>query len=432
MRGRPPEGLTGARSHLEWARERVAAAREAVRRRWEEIDGLAEANFRRVLSAFWEQRISESHLAGTTGYGYHDVARDAIEALFAAVFGGEAAVVRPQLVSGTHALSACFFGCLRPGERLLSVTGPPYDTLQRVIGLGAEPLSGSLAAWGIGCEVIPLTPDGRIDTGALAQALTPATTAVFIQRSRGYAQRVALGVGEIRRAIAAIRRLAPEVTVIVDNCYGEFAESEEPCHAGADLCAGSLIKNPGGTLAPTGGYIVGRAEPVARAADHITAPGLGRHVGPLLDLARPIMQGLFLAPRFAAEAMAGAVLAAQLFADCGFAVEPAWDAPRADVIQALEMGSEQATLAFCRAVQRAGPIDSFVRPEPWAMPGYADPVVMAAGTFVQGASSELSADAPLRPPYTVYLQAGPLREHAAIACELILAELAAGGHLPGG
>lgn len=430
MSGLPRQRLPGASSDLEWAREQVLAAREAVRRRWDEIDRLAEANFRRVLSAFWEQRISEIHLAGTTGYGYHDAARDAIEALFAAVFGGEAAIVRPQLVSGTHALAACFFGCLRPGQRLLSLTGPPYDTLQRVIGLSPSPLPGSLAAWGIGCDVIPLTPDGRIDTGALPQALRPETAAVFIQRSRGYARRAAVGVGEIRRAIEAIRRCAPEITVIVDNCYGEFAESEEPCHAGADLCAGSLIKNPGGTLAPSGGYIVGRAEPVGRAADHITAPGLGLHVGPLLDLARPILQGLFFAPRFAAEAMAGAVLAARLFADSGFGVEPAWDDPRSDVIQAIEMGSEQATLAFCRAVQRAGPIDSFLRPEPWAMPGYADPVVMAAGTFVQGASSELSADAPLRPPYTVYLQAGPLREHAAVACELILAELAACGHLP--
>ena len=387
----------------------------------EETKNTAEFNQLKVLNAMQENRLSEAHFAATTGYGYNDLGRDTLEGIYAAIFKAEAALVRPQLVSGTHALAAALFGNLRPGDVLVSVTGAPYDTLQSVIGI--RPAPGSLAEYGVTYRQVELTPEGGFDYEKIAEALEgeayegaenkPVKMAA-IQRSKGYAWRPSFTISEIRELIAFIKRTSPGTIVMVDNCYGEFVECAEPVEVGADMAVGSLIKNPGGGLAPVGGYIAGGRLYVEGAATRLTAPGLGMEVGPTLGLTAPLLQGLFLAPQVVEGSVRGAILAAAVFEKLGFSVLPGPKDIRTDIVQAIKLGSVEKVLAFCRGIQRAAPVDSFVTPEGASMPGYDHQVVMAAGAFVQGSSIELSADGPLRPPYNVFLQGGLTRYHAKI------------------
>ena len=380
---------------------------EEVKSLWSRIDGLALANQRRVLEAFRVARVSDFHLRGSTGYAYGDPGRQALEEVYAAVFGTEAALVRPQIVSGTHAVALCLYGVLRPGDELVTVQGKPYDTLEKVI-YGAP---GALSEWGVHYTQIEPLPDGSVDEKRVAQIARRQPRAVLLQRSGGYSWRRGLRLEQIAALTGLIKELSPTTVVIVDNCYGEFVEEAEPPAVGADLCAGSLIKNPGGGIAPTGGYVAGREELVELAASRLTAPGLGRAVGPTLDCQRLLFQGLFLAPHFVAEALKGAVFAARFFARLGFEVLPRFDEPRSDIVQGIRLGSPEKLLAFCRAVQATSPVDAHLYPEGGVLPGYSDAVVMAAGTFIQGASLEFTADAPMRQPYAVYLQGGLSKEH---------------------
>lgn len=383
----------------------------------------------RVLDAFAAQRVAARHFAPTTGYGYDDVGRDTLEALYAALFGAQAAIVRPHITSGTHALALCLFGLLRPGDHLLSATGAPYDTLAGVIGQGGKP-EGSLSEMGVGFDSVPLDDAGDIDITGVLRAIRPQTRVLALQRSRGYAWRDAISPAAMRPLIARVRALRPDIFVLVDNCYGAFVCDEEPTHAGADVAAGSLIKNAGGGLAATGGYIVGARRAVDRVAARLTAPGIGREVGSYEAGYRLLYQGLFLAPHTVCQALKTAVLASRVFERLGMETSPAFDAPRADIIQAVALGSPQRVIAFCRGIQAASPVDSFAVPEPWAMPGYANPVVMAAGTFVSGASIELSADAPMRAPYAVYMQGALTYEHGKIAVLSALRAMKEAGCLP--
>jgi cystathionine beta-lyase family protein involved in aluminum resistance len=395
----------------------VEACRHEVAERLQEVDELALANQRRVLEALWAERVTASDLQGSTGYGYGDEGRDKLERVYARVFGAEAALVRPQVVSGTHALRLGLFGVLRPGDHLVFATGAPYDTLEAVVGL--RPAPGSLAEWGVSHTVVPLADGGSVDLDGVRAALTPRTRAVFFQRSRGYSDRRALSVAELEVSFRALRAERADLVLMVDNCYGEFVEDREPTHAGADLVMGSLIKNPGAGIAPTGGYVAGRAEWVARAADQLTAPGLGAEAGPSLGVLRLLYQGLFLAPHTVAQALKGSILAARVLECLGLEVSPRWQEPRADLILAARFGDPDRLLAFCQAVQGAAPVDASARLEAAPMAGYEDRVVMAAGTFIQGGSLELSADAPMRPPYIGYLQGGLTFEHVVIALEEI-------------
>lgn len=373
----------------------------------ERAERVSFVNTSRVLEAFRRHRVSDSLFAGTTGYGYDDAGRDTLERVYADVFGAPDALVRVQYVNGTHAIASALYASLAPGQRLICGTGLPYDTLQGVIGLEKTPRFGSLAAYGVPTTVVPMKA-GRPDLPALLAALTqyPDTGAVFIQRSRGYADRAALSVDAIGELCTEVHSVRPEIAVVVDNCYGEFVEEREPCMVGADLCAGSLIKNPGGGLALCGGYVAGRADLVERAAERLTVPGIGRECGSSLGQNRSLYQGLFLAPHVTVQAMKTAILAAGVFEKLGYAVDPLASDVRHDIIQTIRFGKPEPLLAFMRGVQSGAPVDSFVTPEPWPMPGYTDPVVMAAGAFVQGASIELSADAPMREPYTAYMQGG--------------------------
>lgn len=422
-------GVIGAEHSLKnsnWTASLVEASRRAVKAAWEQVWEIRRHNQRRVLEAFRQARISEFDLNGTTGYGYHDPSRKAVEEIYCTVFGTEAAIVRPQIVSGTHAIAASLFGVCRPGSEILSATGSPYDTLKRIIS-GPGP---SLADWGITYREVDLSPAGRCVPEAILAAINKNTSVVMFQRSKGYTVRPALSARHIAETATLVKKAAPHVTTFVDNCYGEFVEEWEPTQiGGVDLLAGSLIKNPGGTLAIAGGYITGRRHLVSLAADAAIAPGLGLKVGPMLGLGRNLLQGFYFAPLFVAEALCGGILAAHLFAELGFAVEPAWNGERADNVQALLLGSPEAVLAFCKAVQNSSPIDSTATPVPANLPGYQDPVVMAAGTFVQGASSELSADAPMRPPYAVFMQGGSSREQIEVALETALEYLQQGGYL---
>lgn len=368
------------------------------------IAGIEEYNGQKVLAAFRRAGISEAHLKGTTGYGYDDRGRDGLDSLYAAVFGAEDALVRHTFVSGTHALATALFGVLRPGELLVSVTGSPYDTLEETIGIRGEG-TGSLMEWGVKYRQIELLPDGTPDYAAIARAAGEARV-VYIQRSRGYSLRPSLSVEVIGRIAEAAKKQNPGVIVMVDNCYGELVEKREPTEVGADLMAGSLIKNPGGGIAPTGGYIAGKKELVELCAYRLTCPGMGKEVGCTLDLLRGMYQGIFLAPTVVAAAVKTAVFAAAFYHLLGFEVNPAHDAPRTDIIQSVLTRSPEALCAFCGGIQKGAPVDSFVTPTPWEMPGYDSPVIMAAGAFTMGASIELSADAPLREPYAVWLQGG--------------------------
>ena len=369
---------------------------------------------RRVLEALQSHQISARHFAPTTGYGYDDVGRDALEKVFAQVFGVQAALVRPQITSGTHALALCLFGLLRPGDHLLYVTGAPYDTLESVIGVSG-PQPGSLREMGVSYSQVELTAQGTLDLPAIRAAIRPNTRLVALQRSRGYSTRRSLLPQEVEPLSRMLKGEFPQAALMVDNCYGEFVCPQEPTHYGADLCVGSLIKNPGGGLAPTGGYLAGREELIERISYRLTAPGIGREVGSYGGSYQPFYQGLFLAPHVVAQALKTATLAAALLGEMGMKTTPGVEAPRSDIIQALELGTPQRVIAFCQGIQAASPIDSMALPEPWDMPGYQHQVIMAAGTFVSGASIELSADAPIREPYAVYLQGGLSYSHGKLA-----------------
>ena len=379
---------------------------------FQQIEETAESNTLKVLNAMREVRLSEAHFTTTSGYAYDDIGRQKLDELYAMVFDAEKALVRTQFVSGTHALATVLFGLLRPGDTLLSVTGVPYDTMQTVIGY-AHPSPGSLKEFGISYDEVPLQ-DGRVDLTVLSQKVTPKTKVALIQRSRGYSLRPPLTMENISQICRTIKAIQPHCVCFVDNCYGEFVNLAEPITAGADITAGSLIKNPGGGLAPTGGYIAGKAALVELAAYRLTAPGMGDELGASLANNRLLFAGLFLAPHVVSQAMKGAIFAAGVFSHLGYAVSPAFAERREDIIQAIELKSPKKLIAFCRGLQKYSPVDSFAAPEPWNMPGYADQVIMAAGTFVQGASIELSADGPMRPPYHVYLQGGLTFEHAVI------------------
>ena len=383
---------------------------EGLQSRFAAVDRTAEYNQAKVLAAMQKNRVSAACFAATTGYGYGDVGRDTLEKVYADTFHTQAALVRPQIACGTHALAVALSANLRPGDELLSPVGRPYDTLEEVIGIRPSPCS--LAEYGVEYREAALKEDGSFDYDAIAKAITPKTRLITIQRSKGYAERPSFSVSQIGELIAFCKTKKPDVLCMVDNCYGEFVERLEPSDVGADMIVGSLIKNPGGGLAPIGGYICGTEECVSRCAYRLSAPGLGQEVGASLGLLPALYQGFFLAPTVVAGALKGAIFAAKLYEGLGFRVIPGGDEERHDIIQAVELGSEAAMLAFCLGIQAAAPVDSAAVPVPWDMPGYEDPVVMAAGAFVQGSSIELSADGPVRPPYAVYFQGGLTWYHA--------------------
>lgn len=383
---------------------------DQLQTRFEEIDQTAEYNQLKVLKAMQDNKVSEACLLGTTGYGYNDLGRETLEAVYASLFHTEDALVRPQITCGTHALALALMSNLRPGDELLSPVGKPYDTLEEVIGI--RPSKGSLAEYGISYRQVDLLPDGSFDYENIQKAVSEKTKLVTIQRSKGYQTRPTLSVTRIGELISFIKAIKPDVICMVDNCYGEFVECIEPTDAGADMVVGSLIKNPGGGLAPIGGYIAGRKACVENAAYRLTSPGLGKEVGASLGILRDFYHGLFLAPTVTAGALKGAVFAANLYEKLGFKVVPNSTESRHDIIQAVEFGTAEGIIAFCKGIQAAAPVDSFVTPEPWDMPGYDAQVIMAAGAFVSGSSIELSADGPVKPPYAVYFQGGLTFEHA--------------------
>ena len=397
---------------------RGETAVEALAPRFREIDRIAEANQAKVLLAMQRNRIGANHFAATTGYGYDDDGRERLEKVYAAVFHTEAALVRPQITCGTHALALALMSNLRPGDELLSPVGLPYDTLQEVIGIRPSPCS--LAEYGVAYRQADLKADGSFDYGAIRAAINEKTKLITIQRSKGYATRPSFSVAQIGELIAFCKSVKPDVVCMVDNCYGEFVDTVEPSDVGADMVVGSLIKNPGGGLAPIGGYICGIQACVDRCAYRLSAPGLGQEVGANLGILPAFYQGFFLAPTVVAGALKGAIFAACLYEGLGFRCIPNASEPRNDIIQAVELGSEAAMCAFCSGIQGAAPVDSFAAPVPGDMPGYDSKVIMAAGAFVQGSSIELSADGPVRPPYAVYFQGGLTWQHAKLGILLSL------------
>lgn len=374
-----------------------------------EIDRIVDENQIKVLRSFQKYQISDFHFQGSTGYGYDDLGRDKLEEVYADIFGGEAALVRPHFASGTHTIAAALFGNLRPGDQLLYITGSPYDTLSQVIGTEQDG-TGSLRDLGIDYDEVELKEE-QLDWDEIEKKILPETKVIGIQKSRGYAWRPSFRNDEIAEMVSRLKAIRPDLIIFVDNCYGEFAELTEPCDVGADLVAGSLIKNPGGGLAPSGGYIVGKKEFVERAAYRWTAPGIGAEIGAMFDTTRTLFQGLFLAPHFVGQAMKGTVLAAAAFEKLGFESRPRWNEVRSDIIQAIRFSEANHLIDFVQSIQQASPIDSHVLPEPGEMPGYEHEVIMAAGTFIQGGSLELSADAPIREPYTAYMQGGLTYSH---------------------
>jgi len=389
---------------------------EGIFRRIEEV---REINQYKVIAAMQEHNVSDTHFGGTTGYGYNDRGREVLDKVYASVFKAESALVRHQMVSGTHALAICLFGNLRPGDQLLSITGKPYDTLEEVIGIRGEG-AGSLKDFGIEYRQVELLDDGSIDTEAVKRAVGEKTKMVMIQRSRGYGFRPSIGISEIRRIIKVIKEINNKTIVMVDNCYGEFVETEEPIEAGADLVAGSLIKNPGGGIVPSGGYVAGKERYVQNAAYRLTTPGLGGEVGATLGNSRLMFQGLFLAPHAVAESLKGAVFCSKVMEAVGFETSPKAYEDRTDIIQAIRFNNPESMIAFCQGIQKGSPVDAFVTPEPWDMPGYDSPVIMAAGAFIQGSSIELSADGPLKSPYTAYMQGGLVYEHVKLGVMIAL------------
>ena len=390
--------------------EYAEATLSDLKERFEEIDKLAEINQMKVLKALQNNQVSEACMLGTTGYGYNDIGRDKLEKVYADVFHTEDALVRPQITCGTHALALALMSNLRPGDELLSPVGKPYDTLEEVIGIRES--KGSLKEYGITYKQVDLLPDDSFDYDNIAKAINEKTKLVTIQRSKGYQPRHTLGVEEIGELISFIKKIKPDVICMVDNCYGEFVEAIEPTDVGADMVVGSLIKNPGGGLAPIGGYIAGKSECVENAAYRLTSPGLGKEVGASLGVLKDFYQGLFLAPTVVAGAEKGAIFAAAMYEKLGYVVVPDSKEDRHDIIQAITFGSPEKVVAFCQGIQKASPVDSHVSAEPWAMPGYDSDVIMAAGAFVSGSSIELSADAPMKEPYAVYFQGGLTWPHA--------------------
>ena len=381
-----------------------------LKTRFEEIDSNAEYNQLKVIAAMQKNRVSDIHFSGTTGYGYNDLGRETLEQVYADVFHTEDALVRPQITCGTHALYTALAGNLRPGDELLSPVGKPYDTLEEVIGI--RPSNGSLKEYGITYRQVDLLGDGSFDFDGIKAAVNEKTKLMTIQRSKGYATRPTLSVKRIGELISFIKNIKPDVICMVDNCYGEFVETLEPTDVGADMIVGSLIKNPGGGLAPIGGYIVGRKDCIERASYRLSAPGLGKEVGASLGLNQQLYQGLFLSPVVVSGALKGAIFAANIYERLGYGVVPNGSESRHDIIQAITFGTPEGVISFCKGIQAAAPVDSYVTPEPWDMPGYDSPVIMAAGAFVQGSSIELSADGPIKPPYAVYFQGGLTWYHA--------------------
>lgn len=399
------------------ARELVWSAEQSLEHVFQRADAIEMANQQRVLEAFWQERVSARHFAPTNGYGYDDIGRDTLDRVFKHALMAESALVRPQLVNGTHAIFTALAALVEPGDTILSITGSPYDTLLEAIGVRGD-APNSLKRLGVSFRSIDLLPDGSIDLQQMQAVDATRVRVVFAQRSRGYAWREAISMAGLNEAFSLSKKLFPNAVTLVDNCYGEFVEAQEPTAQGADLIAGSLIKNPGGGLAPTGGYIAGRKELVERAAFRLTVPGMGGEVGSYAGDYRLFYQGLFLAPHVTAQCVKGAALFARVFERLGLETMPGADALRSDIIQAVRFQDADSLVAFCNSIQKAAPVDSFVSPEPWDMPGYDDPVVMAAGTFVQGATTELSADGPIRAPYTAYVQGSLTYAHARIAAML--------------
>ena len=394
---------------------------EGLTDQFRHIDQVAEFNQAKVIAAMQKNRVNATHFNLSTGYGYDDEGRDNLERVYADCFGAEAALVRPQITCGTHALALALGANLLPGDELLSPVGGPYDTLEEVIGIRPSPCS--LKEYGVSYRQVDLLPDGGFDYDGIRAAINEKTRLITIQRSKGYATRPSYSVEEIGKLIAFCKECKPDVLCMVDNCYGEFVETQEPTNVGADMVVGSLIKNLGGGLAPTGGYVCGRKECIERCAYRLSAPGLGREVGANLGLLTSFYQGLFLAPTVVSSAVRGAVFAAACYEKLGFRVVPGSGETRRDIIQAVELGSREAMVAFCKGIQSAAPVDSYVTPEPWAMPGYESEVIMAAGAFVQGASIELSADGPIRPPYAVYFQGGLTWFHAKLGILMSIQKL---------
>ena len=394
---------------------------EGLTDQFRHIDRVAEFNQVKVIAAMQKNRVNATHFNLSTGYGYDDEGRDNLERVYADCFGTEAALVRPQITCGTHALALALGANLLPGDELLSPVGGPYDTLEEVIGIRPSPCS--LKEYGVSYRQVDLLPDGGFDYDGIRAAINEKTRLITIQRSKGYATRPSYSVEEIGKLIAFCKECKPDVLCMVDNCYGEFVETQEPTNVGADMVVGSLIKNLGGGLAPTGGYVCGRKECIERCAYRLSAPGLGREVGANLGLLTSFYQGLFLAPTVVSSAVRGAVFAAACYEKLGFRVVPGSGETRRDIIQAVELGSREAMVAFCKGIQSAAPVDSYVTPEPWAMPGYESEVIMAAGAFVQGASIELSADGPIRPPYAVYFQGGLTWFHAKLGILMSIQKL---------
>ena len=399
------------------ARELVWSAERSLESVFQRVDAIEMANQQRVLEAFWQERVSARHFAPTNGYGYDDTGRDTLDRVFAHALQAECALVRPQFVNGTHAIFTALASLVEPGDVILSITGLPYDTLLEAIGVRGD-APNSLKRLGVSFRSIDLLTDGNIDLEQMKRLDSAHVRVVFAQRSRGYAWREAMSMAKLEEAFTLAKTLFPQASILVDNCYGEFVEPTEPTAHGADLIAGSLIKNPGGGLAPTGGYIAGKAELVERAAFRLTVPGMGGEVGSYAGDYRPFYQGLFLAPHVTAQCVKGAALFARVFEALGLETMPRGEAVRSDIIQAVRFPDAESLVAFCRSIQKAAPVDSFVSPEPWDMPGYEDQVVMAAGTFVQGATTELSADGPIRAPYTAYVQGALTYAHARIAAML--------------
>lgn len=398
---------------------------DSLKERFEKIDKVAEYNQIKVINAMQKNKVSEMHFNGSSGYGYNDDGRDNLEAVYASVFNTEDALVRPNLVCGTHALTIALAGNLRPGDELLSISGKPYDTLEEVIGIRES--KGSLAEYGITYRQVELLENGTFDLDKIKETINEKTKVVAIQRSKGYQTRKTLSVAEIARAINFVKGIDKKLIVMVDNCYGEFVETVEPSDFGADMIVGSLIKNPGGGLAPIGGYIAGTKECIENCAYRLTTPGLGKEVGASLNINKSLYQGLFMAPTVTASALKGAIFAANVYEKLGFKVVPNATESRHDIIQAVEFGIPEGVIEFCKGIQAAAPVDSYVEPEPWAMPGYDSDVIMAAGAFVSGSSIELSADGPIKPPYAVYFQGGLTFPHAKYGIMMSLQKLVDAG-----
>jgi len=397
------------------------SAEEVVKPRFGDIDAIAEINQYKVIKAMQDNMLSDSHFGYASGYGYNDVGRDVLESIYSSVFGTESALARVQIISGTHALSLAMASNLKYGDELIYVTGTPYDTLLGVIG--CRPARGSLIENGVVYKEISLMPNGNIDFDSIAKTITPKTKMVGIQRSKGYSWRNSFSIEDISQIISLVKSINKNIICMVDNCYGEFVEQLEPSDVGADLTVGSMIKNPGGGLAPVGGYIVGNEDLVENAAARLSSPGVGREAGPSLGVASRLLQGLFLAPTVVASSLKGAILAAEVYKQLGFSTLPNATDYRTCIVQALQLNSPKSVIAFCKGIQKAAAVDSFVTPEPWQMPGYDCPVIMAAGTFIQGASIELSADAPIRPPYNVFMQGGLTYPHAKLGVIFSVNEL---------